>query len=164
MVANAGRVAGAALNAVIAAEALDENAEAPANATDVPFAVRNTDALVGVAVNAVRAELAVANDDAADRVPEAMFVTALAVSDDPAFAPQTDRVQLVLCAAHDSKCPNTYSPAESDVAPNVNGWTLFPAHPCCNVLAVPDDDVPEAHDTARDALRTVARDVLLANE
>lgn len=102
-VANAGSVAGAALNAVIAAEAEDVNAEAANNAADVPLAVKNTDALVGVAVNTVRAELPVPKDEAADREPDAMFVTALAVSDDPAFAPQTESVQLVLCAAHESK-------------------------------------------------------------
>lgn len=57
-----------------------------------------------------------------------------------------------------------YSPADKDDAANVNGWILFPAQPCCRLLAVPEVVVPDAHETDREALRTEAKDVLLPKE
>ena len=122
------------------------------------------DATTGAAVHTVRADDPVAKVEAADRLLSATFVTAEAVEVEPILPPYTLIVQLVLTAAHCNRFPTAYSPADSDVAAKVNGWILFPAHPCCKVEAVPDVDVPDAHDTAREALRTLASDVLFASE
>ena len=121
-------------------------------AVPVPVAVMNTDAKAGADVNTVSPLLPVAKVDAADSVAEEMFVTALAVRDELATAPQTDIVQLVDCAAHDKRCPTAYSPPVREIAPNVNGWILLLAHPCCRVDATPVGAVPTVHDTVRDAL------------
>jgi hypothetical protein len=81
-----------------------------------------------------------------------------------ACAPNTDSVHEVDAAAHDTRCAAAYSPADKLDAAKVNGCTLLLAHPCCNVLAVPEVLVPVVHDTALEAERTVASDVLFPNE
>ena len=94
---------GAAENAVIAAEADDVKKEPAASAILVPFAVAKTGAEVGVAVKAVRADDAVANVEAAERLAEVRFVTAELTAVDPAFAPYTETVHEVEAAAHDRR-------------------------------------------------------------
>ncbi len=121
-------------------------------------------AAVGPALKAVIAELPVAKVDAAESDAEVRFVTADAVADDQALPPYIEIVQFVVLAAHDSKWPTAYSPAVKVVAANVNGWMFGPLHPCCKLLKVPEDDDPDAHTTARDALATVAKAVEFENE
>ena len=101
-----------------------------------------------------------AKDEAAERLAELTPVTAEAVRLDWAFAPQTDIVHEVDWAAQESKWPTAYSPAARFDDAKVKGWILLPDQPCCNELAVPLVVVPEAHDTARDALINEAKEVL----
>ena len=115
-------------------------------------------------MNAVSAELAVANVDAAESEAEVRFVTADAVTLDTAFAPYMVMIQLVFAAAQDSKCPTAYSPAESDVDAKVNGCTFGLLHPCWRLLNVPPVVLPDAHATVRDAVATVASEVALPKE
>ncbi len=126
----------------------------------VPVAVRNTPALVGVPVNAVSPLLAVVKELAAAREAELRFVTADCVRLAFAFAPYTEIVHDVDCAAHDSRCATAYSPAASEELANVNGWMFGPVQPCCRLLEVPEVVVPDAQLTAREALTTDASDVL----
>jgi hypothetical protein len=78
---------GAILNAVTAAAVVPVNTDAPSNAALVLLAVKNTAALVGVALKAVNAVLAVANGAAAASEPDEMPVIAPAVLVEAAFAP-----------------------------------------------------------------------------
>jgi len=78
--------------------------------------------------------------------------------------PYTDIVHEVDAAAQDIKCPTAYSPAGKTVEANVKGWILLLAQPCCKLLEVPAVVVPVAHVTARDALKTEAREVLFPKE
>ena len=75
-------------------------------------------------------------------------------------APHTDKVHEVDAAAQDIRCATAYSPADRLEAANVKGWILLLAQPCCRLLEVPEVVVPLAHDTALEAERTEARDVL----
>ena len=75
----------------------------------------------GDAEKAVKVELAVANDDAAESDPEAMLVTAEAVRLELALAPKTEIDHEVDSAAHDIRWAMAYSPAERDEAANVKG-------------------------------------------
>jgi hypothetical protein len=62
-------------------------------------------AAVGVAVKTVRAELPVANEEAADKVAEVTFVMLEIVNVEAALAPNIEIDILVVDAAHDSKWP-----------------------------------------------------------
>jgi hypothetical protein len=131
---------GAAVNTVAAVLVDPVWADIPVMYVDAPLPYRATDTATGGWEKPVR------------------FVTVLD------GAPHTEIVHEVDAAAQERRCATAYSPADRLEAAKVNGWTLLLAHPCCRVLAVPEVVVPVAHDTAREADKTDANDVLLPKE
>jgi hypothetical protein len=110
-------------------------------------------AAVGAALKAVKPCVVVAT-----------AVTAEAVVDEAALAPNTLIVQLVLDAAHWTRWATAYSPALMEDAAKVNGWIWKLCQPCWRVLAVPEVVVPEAQDAEREAVSTLDNEVLLPKE